>query len=252
MKLKSLLIPGLLLGAGALAFATNAPSSVVAIEDDYELLVADYEAAVEHWKELVEKATKIERRELRDSKPAIEFWPLFEELGEQGNGRALLWMASHVRDAGIKVSKRDEVLMPIYATLIEEHLDADWFSQVLGRIYKDRRVLGEEESLGFCEVVISNSKVSENRACALFQAAAMMSKSKDAETQERGDAYLVRITEDFSETSWAEKVREIRASEAVQVGKIAPDFEAKTIDGFEFSLSDYRGKVVLLDFYGFW
>ena len=32
----------------------------------------------------------------------------------------------------------------------------------------------------------------------------------------------------------------------------APDFDAKTIDGHEFKLSDYRGKVVLLDFYGFW
>jgi peroxiredoxin len=33
---------------------------------------------------------------------------------------------------------------------------------------------------------------------------------------------------------------------------MAPDFTGKTVDGFEFDLSDYKGKVVLLDFYGFW
>jgi peroxiredoxin len=36
------------------------------------------------------------------------------------------------------------------------------------------------------------------------------------------------------------------------VGKPAPDFYAETIDGHAFKLSDYKGKVVLLDFYGFW
>jgi len=41
-------------------------------------------------------------------------------------------------------------------------------------------------------------------------------------------------------------------TEALIVGKPAPDFAGKTIDGYEFRLSDYRGKVVLLDFYGFW
>ena len=36
------------------------------------------------------------------------------------------------------------------------------------------------------------------------------------------------------------------------VGNLAPDFEAKDVEGKAFKLSDYRGKVVLLDFWGFW
>ena len=36
------------------------------------------------------------------------------------------------------------------------------------------------------------------------------------------------------------------------VGELAPDFKGRTIDGYEFKLSDYRGKVVLLDFWGNW
>lgn len=38
----------------------------------------------------------------------------------------------------------------------------------------------------------------------------------------------------------------------LQVGKEAPDIEGEDIDGVAFKLSDYRGKVILLDFWGDW
>jgi len=36
------------------------------------------------------------------------------------------------------------------------------------------------------------------------------------------------------------------------VGDLAPEIEGVDLDGVEFKLSDYRGKVVMLDFYGDW
>ncbi|ARU39833.1 hypothetical protein CCB80_01230 [Armatimonadetes bacterium Uphvl-Ar1] len=41
-------------------------------------------------------------------------------------------------------------------------------------------------------------------------------------------------------------------SKTVVVGKEAPDFTIKDADGQEWTLSDYRGKTVLLDFWAFW
>ena len=41
-------------------------------------------------------------------------------------------------------------------------------------------------------------------------------------------------------------------SETVVVGNEAPDFTIKDADGQEWTLSDYRGKTVLLDFWAFW
>jgi hypothetical protein len=38
----------------------------------------------------------------------------------------------------------------------------------------------------------------------------------------------------------------------LKIGKAAPDIIGEDIDGKKFSLSDYRGKVVLLDFWGHW
>lgn len=39
---------------------------------------------------------------------------------------------------------------------------------------------------------------------------------------------------------------------AFQIGKVAPDITGPDIDGVDFSLSDYRGKVVMIDFWGDW
>ena len=38
----------------------------------------------------------------------------------------------------------------------------------------------------------------------------------------------------------------------LRIGMIAPDIVAKDFDGVEFKLSDYRGKVLVLDFWGNW
>lgn len=38
----------------------------------------------------------------------------------------------------------------------------------------------------------------------------------------------------------------------LRIGMVAPDIVANDLDGVEFKLSDYRGKVVVLDFWGNW
>ena len=40
--------------------------------------------------------------------------------------------------------------------------------------------------------------------------------------------------------------------EAPALNKEAPDIEGEDVDGQHFKLSDYRGKVVVLDFWGHW
>ena len=38
----------------------------------------------------------------------------------------------------------------------------------------------------------------------------------------------------------------------VRIGKAAPDIEGEDLDGAKFKLSDYKGKVVVIDFWGDW
>lgn len=46
--------------------------------------------------------------------------------------------------------------------------------------------------------------------------------------------------------------RELFDLQNLQVGDVAPEIVGKDLDGIEFKLSDYRGKVVMLDFWGHW
>lgn len=45
---------------------------------------------------------------------------------------------------------------------------------------------------------------------------------------------------------------ELQSRNTLAVGKLAPDFDVKTIDGKNFKLSDYAGKYVLVDFWATW
>ena len=42
------------------------------------------------------------------------------------------------------------------------------------------------------------------------------------------------------------------ANEKLAIGKVAPEIIGKDVDGKEMKLSDYRGKIVVLDFWGDW
>ncbi len=78
--------------------------------------------------------------------------------------------------------------------------------------------------------------------------------SKEAET------FYERVVKDFADVvdpkggKIAEKAKDRLEvlRHPILVGKPAPEIEGEDIDGKGFKLSDYRGKVVLLDFWGNW
>jgi len=50
----------------------------------------------------------------------------------------------------------------------------------------------------------------------------------------------------------APQPRAAQKPHVLSIGKEAPEIEGEDIDGNKFKLSDYRGKVVVLDFWGNW
>ena len=69
----------------------------------------------------------------------------------------------------------------------------------------------------------------------------------------RDRGYLERLVAEFPKSKSIAMARQaLVRPEDSGTGKVAPNFEGKTIDDFAFNLEDYRGKVVVLDFYGFW
>lgn len=69
----------------------------------------------------------------------------------------------------------------------------------------------------------------------------------------RAKSIFNRVMEQYPGTEAAKRAKNvIFAMNNLSVGMVAPDFTATDQDGVEFKLSDYRGKVVILAFWGFW
>jgi hypothetical protein len=69
------------------------------------------------------------------------------------------------------------------------------------------------------------------------------------------EKYLVMVTDQFGKEAPALKKQaeqELNVLRHLRVGKEAPDIAGPDLDDKKFKLSDYRGKVVLLDFWGNW
>jgi hypothetical protein len=70
-----------------------------------------------------------------------------------------------------------------------------------------------------------------------------------------GEKYLAMAVELYGKDNADQRKdaeMELKALRTLRVGKTAPEITAGDLDGKEFKLSEYRGKVVLLDFWGHW
>jgi hypothetical protein len=76
---------------------------------------------------------------------------------------------------------------------------------------------------------------------------------EDAALREKGLAVLREVAEKWPESKEAERAAgQVFRHTNLLVGKHVPDFEATDVDGHAFHLSDYEGKVTVIDFWGFW
>jgi hypothetical protein len=137
--------------------------------------------------------------------------------------------------------------------LMEHHVDNPKIGSILGRIptYTPEMRQSAEE---FFRAVIEKNSNREAKGQATFALAQALLTTKKDEAEklfakviaEYGDITLFRST--------LGKMAEANLFELkhLQVGMIVPEIEGEDTDGKKFKLSDYRGKVVMLDFWGHW
>lgn len=86
--------------------------------------------------------------------------------------------------------------------------------------------------------------------------AAQLDYINSTRTQAQNDhlAGMLQSVIDNSDQSRMETVakKELYDLQNLQVGMVAPEIDGKDFDDIPFKLSDYRGKVVMLDFWGHW
>lgn len=117
------------------------------------------------------------------------------------------------------------------------------------------RSLGQEGGEAFLAKVAAENPNEEIKAYALFWPAYMASRAKDisAEAKEAAAAKIAEARKLAEGTMLADRIDAPKfIEERLQIGMEAPDIVGEDVDGVPFKLSDYRGKVVVIDFWGFW
>lgn len=237
----------------------SAPPGPSLIEDtagevSYASLVDEYDAAVATWKDALRaEEDRKAKRALRKQKPALDFYPRFQTMANAGEGQALIWMMGNLRDAGFKKKEASAMCGELAGTLVSQHLEQEWFADATAVMFKQKRVIGLERLDVLMLEVVGSSPSKILQAQTLAQLAGIFAKSKDETEMAKGEAYFERLETDYSEEVLQKALTGERFRKTfLRVGKMAPDFEAITAAGEEFKLSDYRGKVTLIDFWGFW
>lgn len=244
-----------------LSVAAPAPAHAIPVVpvsrsvESYEALVAEYEAAVTAWKtKLGEAGNREERKALRAQRPTESFAPRFAALAQSGEGRAILWQLDNFRYLGLSVREREPQRRRWYGQLFESHVESAWFGDALTQLWSDRKRIDEGDTLsGWLQLARDKNESAEIKAQARYYLAYDAVRSDDTTVRKRGFAALDSLVADLPDTAFADRARQdLFVMRDRVVGAMAIDFEAKTVDGEVFRLSDYRGKVVLLDFWGFW
>jgi hypothetical protein len=85
-----------------------------------------------------------------------------------------------------------------------------------------------------------------------------LTKEDPSKLQKEAEAAYERVAKDFADVKTAQgtlgdRVKaELFEIRHLAIGKEAMDIEGEDVDGKKFKLSDYRGKVVVIDFWGNW
>jgi hypothetical protein len=131
-------------------------------------------------------------------------------------------------------------------------LDAHALSESITDVYGPLTGYGDERVEALLRKVLAENPSHRVRGLACFQIAM---RTRGEAARERVIERLVKEFADVphgGETLGAFAERRLFAMRNLRVGKKAPDIEGKDMEGVAFKLSDYRGKVVVLDFWGFW
>jgi hypothetical protein len=156
---------------------------------------------------------------------------------------ALAWIATNVRSG----KENDEAL----EVLFRDHVQSEKIGAVCSMLVYSQAP-GVEDKLR--AVVEKNPHhATQGQACYAL-ASYLHRRGKSAESEK----LFEQVAEKYADVKhWRGSLADAAKGDLFEIrqlaiGKEAPDIEGEDIDGQKFKLSDYRGKVVVLDFWGHW
>ena len=136
--------------------------------------------------------------------------------------------------------------------LLEHHAQAAWLEPLALSLRLNRTLsLARREAL--LRAWVEAGAHADCVPALHYSLGGVLFESGDAEKRDEAIRLYTELSEQYPDQRWGQQAAgDLFRETRLQVGLEVPDFEAEDVDGVSFRLSDYRGKVVLLDFWGFW
>ena len=232
-------------------------------DDRYQALVAEVDVANKQWNASVAKLRAAEKRggdpipaEAFQS-PLIPFVPRFDAIAHEYAGTPdaipfLTWLA---QNALPMVGAERKAAKDAVRTLVTTHRtsprleDLEWMVGRLDYFYDKQQAMKVGLQL---EKESPSPKV---RAYATFsRVSATINKAPvDSETFRSAKSEILTVLDGIEIPDLASAVKtRIKMRENFSLGMTPPDIKGLDLDGKSFALSDYKGKVLFIDFWGDW
>jgi hypothetical protein len=229
------------------------PDTAAKPADQYQALLKEYESAYAEFMKGYRAAKTDEERQkvIEKAYPQPEkFASRFVKLA-QDNPKdpaaldALTWVLSR---AGQTNQGNQAVDL-----LLKEHL----LSPKLGPVCQSLQYAPAPAADRLLREVLAKNPSHEVQAYACYSLAFRLGRQNRADSKEAEDLFE-RVVREFGDVkSYRGTLADAAKADLFEIrnlviGKKAPEIEGEDIDGKKFKLSDYRGKVVVLDFWGNW
>jgi hypothetical protein len=248
--------------------SARSPSEVSAPSDQLAALERNYCFEQEARLNAMRARPEAERRKYYDlhGPDVAGFTKRFRALADANAKTAV---ASHALEW---IAQNDRSTSDAYAAveqLMEDHPESDELARTCFALPNDASPHAKE----LLERMRTQSRSPRVRGLATFALAECWLIASERQTALGGNGAGVSCTDAASRAEGLlEEVAKVYASEnyfcdrklgdvthaalshlrRVAIGKLAPEIDAEDLDGAKFKLSDYRGKVVVLDFWGNW
>ena len=188
------------------------------------------------------------------SQPAVDvtprFWARFSELAELGSGHGRLWLLTHVQASGLGGVELKALKLKLMEGLTSSHANEPWLIAVASEAAEIAKPDALQETVVILERWASSVSSRTDQAHILLGLA-----RAHFEVGNKNEAIdlLKKVMRYHADTELAWEAEDMMGTyTAPRVGEEAPDFTTTDVDGEEMVLSSQRGKVVLLNFWGFW
>ncbi len=259
----------------ALLFAVFVPAQAAdatATRAGYDKLVADWTAANRDYRAALKELQATEEyKAARDARDSAKLRELSGKL-TRPDGKAFGARALELAEQAANGAAGKDGALPFYVYAALNFADKDTVLTVVERIEQDfisspailpllesatslTRYLGAEKGAAFLDRVVAENKDPLAKAWAMYWQAQTLQRNRNATAEDKQAAEKILADAEKLATGsiLADRIAGPRfEQENLQIGMVAPDIEGADIEGVAFRLADYRGKVVLLDFWGFW